>query len=198
MPINDEKERLFLSSQVSQIVDIPLRRLIDFAEKNLIQPKRPAIKSGHRRQYDYLNLLELSLAKTLLDIFNLQFFMCRQIMRALKVDGDLQLWAAGEYGWLSIYNSEMSLNDPSEELIGSHTRTPVHSARPGDGTFYLLIFEHTKSIEYTRIISPWRVDRTFEALEFAGHDFEGILGQSGMVAVNLGLVREKIEARLLK
>jgi DNA-binding transcriptional MerR regulator len=197
--------KIYLNNQVSKITGLSPRSIIDWSEKGLILPRQPAKKAGHRRGYDFLNLLEFELAKTFIDTFGLQFYTCKKIMSQLRMDGEISLWASGDFDYLiSVRTSERYKID-GEEAVSSHIRTPVRlkarseEIRPtGGGSLFYVLIDRPATIEEIRVISPWDLRETLRALEFSGSHIEEILSQTGMLVVNLGLLRRNLDEKILK
>jgi DNA-binding transcriptional MerR regulator len=72
--------KLFYNRNVSEIIGISPRQVISWTEKGLVEPEEPAKKAGMMRGYSYLNLLEFSLSKILLDVLHLQFYEVRNTL----------------------------------------------------------------------------------------------------------------------
>lgn len=61
------KQELYLNKQVSKIIRITPRQVQHWTDKGLITPAKEASRGGTKRGYNYLNLIEFGLAKSLYD-----------------------------------------------------------------------------------------------------------------------------------
>jgi len=200
---------LFLNKHVSKIVGITQRQVLNWTEKGLIKPEKPARKAGTRRGYNYKNLLEFGLAKYLLNVIGVQFFTALTILNELREDGEIEVWASnyakyrlsfstkiksGKDELLSSYGA-IRENDPlgrggiisSDENIFKEIRPPEKH----DGIMYYIFFGDGKTKETTRILSPWDISQTKEVFSYEGLD--EIIKTDGMIVVNMGKIKEEID-----
>ena len=217
------KDKLWFNNAVSEILGLKSRQVISWTEKGLTEPEKPARKAGKPREYSYNNLLELGLAKYLLDTIGLQFFTVREILRELREDGEIVAWATNyskyrvsfsrkiknkDNDLLSELTMSLRVGDP-RGLGGTMDCTPDTSwdnlaeKRPDfirhEGTLYYIFLDSQEGEEnvYTetmRIVSPWDIQKTLEAFDCVG--IEEIITNRGMVIANLGQIKEKIDASI--
>jgi len=207
---------LYLNKDVSRLTGLPPRKIIDWTQRGLVFPRKPAKKAGQRRGYDFQDLLQFKLAHCLLDIIGVQFFTCKTLLDELRADGEIEIWASDYSNYtLSFKNKEMTRE--REELVSSHFRSRVSDPRGLGGTFdhiptnetskgkadesfegtlYYIIIEREKSLESIRIISPWNLSQTLEAFAYQDEEIEDILSASGMITVNLGRLKSGLKERI--
>lgn len=87
-----QEERLYTHRDVVRITGLPERQILNWSGKGLIEARKPAKKSGARREYDYTNILEIALCRILFDIFGFQFYTVKMILQDLRRDGILADW----------------------------------------------------------------------------------------------------------
>jgi len=208
------KDKLWFNNAVSEILGLKSRQVISWTEKGLTEPEKPARKAGKPREYSYYNLLELGLAKYLLDTIGLQFFTAREILRELKEDGEIQAWAA------NLSKDRVSFSrktkDKDKDLLTEQTMsiraedprglggtmepsldTPYRIKREGTLYYIFLDSKQGEGNEYTEtmwIISPWGIQKTLDAFDFVG--IEEIVTSRGIVIANLGQIKEKIDTSI--
>lgn len=61
------KQKLYLNKQVSEIIKITPRQVQHWTDKGVISPAKEALRGGTKRGYNYLNLIEFGLARSLYD-----------------------------------------------------------------------------------------------------------------------------------
>ena len=187
------KDELRSAKDVTTIAGVSLRQVLNWAEKGLIKPKKPAKKAGTRRGYDYLNLLEFGLARYLLDIIGVQFYTAKTILEELREDGEIHFWAAN-YAKYALSFSRKIKNKEKDELVGSHLRTVVDPQGLDRGTLYYILVENELTIETIRIISPWDLTHTLKAFDYEG--LENIIESNGMIVVNMGKIKQEINSKI--
>lgn len=208
------KDKLWFNNAVSEILGLKSRQVISWTEKGLTEPEKPARKAGKPREYSYYNLLELGLAKYLLNTIGLQFFTAREILRELREDGEIQAWAANSSKHRVSFSRK--IKDKDKELLLEQTMsiraddprglggtmepspsTPYFIKREGTLYYIFLDSEQGEENEHTEtmwIISPWGIQKTFDAFSCVG--IEEIVASRGMVIANLGQIKEKIDASI--
>jgi DNA-binding transcriptional MerR regulator len=83
------------NGDVARIIEITPRQVLLWSEKRLVKPAIEARGAGHRRAYDYVNLLEFGLVKHLLDL-GLGIETVKRMLDELRQEGMLRAWA-GEF-----------------------------------------------------------------------------------------------------
>lgn len=203
--------KLFLNNEVSKIIGLSQRQVISWTEKGLIKPERPAMKAGTMRGYGYKNLLELGLAKYLMDVIRVQFFTAKTILDDLRDDGIIEIWASNYSAYLlnfadkitnikneEISRSNISVSDNDPRGTGGILESiPKNLPKPKveDGTLYYIFSDFGSEKDYKttiRIISPWNLSKTLEAFEYQGN-FEEIINSRCMIIVNMGKIKHEID-----
>ena len=213
-------DKLYLNNEVSEIVGLTQRQILSWTERGIVEPEKPAKKAGHRRGYNYINLLEFGLAKYLLDYIGLQFFTAKQILTELRKDGEFAVWASDYSNYqisfaLKIMDSKKEIiaesflrlreKDPDglggiSEIDADIKRVAEKNMKSNDfcGTLYYIFFRRggKKSyIETTRVISPWDINRSQDVFNYFGYNIE-FLKSKGMIVANLGEIKKEINERL--
>jgi DNA-binding transcriptional MerR regulator len=92
-------ETLYLNKEVAEIVGVTKRQVLSWTEKGLVIPAKESPGAGTKRGYDYINLLEFGLCKTLFKI-GLGFRAVKKFLEDLRNDGTIKDWAND---WRSYY-----------------------------------------------------------------------------------------------
>lgn len=92
--MGDSNQNYFSGTQASEIVGISYRQLDYWARTDLVRPSVADAKgSGSRRHYNYRNLLELRMVKSLLDA-GIKLESVREVFRYLRENLDADLTTA--------------------------------------------------------------------------------------------------------
>ncbi len=212
-------DRLFLNNEVAKITGLSQRQIISLTEKGLVCPVRPAQKAGTMRGYNYLNLLELGLAKCLMDIIGVQVFTAKMILDDLRYDGEMELWASNYSAYRLSFTERMVTkgkkneggdpdfsitvrdNDPTG-LGGTLEYIPsgIDKKEDEEGVLYYIILNEFPEKKYKttmRIISPWDLSKTLEAFDYQG-DIQEIIDSNGMITVNMSKIKREIDHGIKK
>jgi DNA-binding transcriptional MerR regulator len=90
--MNNENERLYLNNEVAEIVGITKRQVLSWTEKGLVVPSKESLGVGTKRGYNYQNLLEFGLCKSLFAT-GLGFRAIKRLINLLRKEGVIQDWA---------------------------------------------------------------------------------------------------------
>ena len=78
--------KYYESSQVLEVIDIPLRRLVHFAERSAITPYKDTLGAGRKREYDYNNLIEIKICNELYEA-GLQIGTIKKVLDGCRANG---------------------------------------------------------------------------------------------------------------
>ena len=203
-------DRLFLNNEVSRIVGLTSRQIINWTEKGLIVPEKPAKKAGSRRGYSRLNLLEFGLAKYLLDVIGLQFYTAKTILDELREDDEIKIWASNYSQYCLSFGGRIR-DKEGDELAGDHIRVrendpkglggtidftyDVPKTKEEKGTLYYIFTGMQPEKETIRIVTPWGMGDTSKAIVKSGEG-EDIMISRGMIIVNLGRIKHEIDMQI--
>jgi hypothetical protein len=90
------KKDLYGNKDIRIILGIPERRVINLADKGVVQPFVNSAGAGSQRRYNYVNLLEFALAEDFFS-FGLGIHLVRKILNELRQGGHLRDWAENWY-----------------------------------------------------------------------------------------------------
>lgn len=203
---------MYLNNEVSKIVGLRSRQVISWTEKGLVEPERPARKAGTMRGYSYTNLLEFGLAKYLIDVIGLQFYTTKTILRELREDGEIEMWASDYHQYRLSFARKVrheKEDEPSGIVVMFRENDPRglggtvdferdllykdEKQKKPKGTLYYIFTKEKATIETIRIISPYDLTATLKVFRDS-EETEDILSGKGMVVVNLGKIKEEVES----
>lgn len=210
-------QRLFTNSDIRKILKIPQRRIVNVTEKGLVAPVIDASGAGSKRGYSYTNLLEIGLIENLFDI-GLGVHLVKKILVDLKKDGDLEAWAENYDAYFSKVTKKYILwvkeRQKKHNWFGSVL--PV-----SDGTFKYIKPRDIdlKNLEYVDLVKEWIKPKKPTGVLFYGFKEDGsnkknivpwdienplaiaflpedIYTSKGIIVVNLGKIKEKIDKEI--
>ncbi|MBI4489921.1 MAG: hypothetical protein HY694_12610 [Deltaproteobacteria bacterium] len=79
----NDSEELYKLKAASRIVDADERKIINWCEKKVVDPRSPADGTGHHRKYSAGNLFELRLVRLLSD-YGYNAPQCKPLLRTIK------------------------------------------------------------------------------------------------------------------
>lgn len=85
----------FYNIDVKEITGLSQRQIVNWAEKGLVIPVSDAHGAGSKREYNYTNLLEFGLCKTLFNM-GLSLHMVKSMLQQLRNTKLLSFWAEHE------------------------------------------------------------------------------------------------------
>jgi DNA-binding transcriptional MerR regulator len=204
-------QKLFKNSDIQSILNMPMRRIVNFTDKGLVVPVVDASGAGSKREYSYINLLQFGLIEYLFDI-GMQIQMVKKIITHLREDGDFERWATNFDDYFlraaEKYVAWAKDQERKNVMFSSHllydpdkTRDPniiKNNLKPKKTTGFLFYTfkkdgNNKKRIVPYEIVVPWD-DRNFIAVPFL---FEDIVAGS-VLTVNLGSIKEEIDKNINK
>jgi len=166
------------------------------------------------RGYSYKNLIELGIAKYLIETIGLQVYLVKKFLDEIREDGDLEIWAT-DYSQHCISIAYKAENQKKEDLGGFHsifrvndphglggtlTAIPqkIKKSKSPKGTLYYFYvdFQSEKKktyLETIRIITPWDLSNTLKIFQHIDLDIKEILAGKGLIAINLGRIKEEVD-----
>lgn len=204
------KKNTFQNSDVVRILNIPQRRVLNAVEKGLVVPKVDSSGAGSKREYDYTNLLELGLIETLFDI-GLGLHLVKKIVSDLREAGDFREWvedwdnyflkAAEKLSeWIKEHRKRNKLSRTPFPYDPENTEDPtvIKDAVKPKKPFGILFYTFKKDGFSKKRIVPWEIKTPWDESNFLIAPFfcEDIVTGKAMVIVNLGEIKEKIDAKL--
>jgi len=189
--------KLFLNKEVAEIVGITKRQVLSWTEKGLVVPAKESPGVGTKRGYNYINLLEFGLCKSLFEI-GLGFRAVKKFLEDLRNDGTIKDWANN---WRNYY--KQLIKDVKKHWTKKFKdETPREMERRiGEMSAFLETYEPQKpegviayfagSASKTWII-PLAVAYALDLNVLK----EGLSGSDSCLLINLGKIRENIDEKL--
>jgi len=203
------EHKLFKTSDAIRILRINQRSIINWVEKSLVEPVTQARGAGSKREYSYLNLLELALCQHLTDI-GLGVYPIKQILANLREKGDLKNWAENfdEFfrPWAKMVKEDIDAarkGEASTSIWFTHKKMKVFSD-PQEPTDLDNIIKHIKPKEPIGIliycygeeeiyfVSPWDLKTTVDE-----RVLDEISSSDKALIINLGKIKRKIDSRIM-
>jgi len=204
------RKKTFKNSDVSEILNIAPRRILNVTEKGLVIPVVDASGAGSKREYDYTNLLEFGLIENLFKI-GLGIHLVKKIVSDLREAGDFKDWAedfdtfylksAEKYLlWVKEHQKKNQhfdfspLYDPEKTNDPALVKNNLKPKKPHGFLFYTFKEDgfNKKRIVSGEIKPSWEDSNFFSA----GFLFEDIVLSRAMLIVNLGEIKEKIDTKI--
>ena len=212
------KKKLYTSSDITRDLKISLRKIINWVERGLVVPVVDASGAGSRRQYSYINLLEFGLVEHLFDI-GLSIHLIKRILNDLRRDGHLDAWAGNfddffkkaakkliywakdQYKKNKYYSGYMSMYKD-----GTNRTIFLKDINPENPEHLKLVEEQLKPPKPLGILAyRFKEDGSTEMkiVPLIEEDTLGILflneyayQSKGVLIVNIGRIREKLDKRI--
>jgi hypothetical protein len=199
------KNDTFRSNDVVKILGTPQRRVVNAVDKGLVVPKVGASGAGSKREYDYVNLLEFGLVEALFDLGQV-LHQVKRIVTELREAGDFREWAEDWDGYFSKqakrlldwYNQQKHQSSrPLYALDSGDLNTVKDALRPEKPTG-ILFYTFMEDGSSKKRIVPWEMKTPFDEANFliAPFLYEDMVAGKGLIIVNLGKIKEKIDASL--
>jgi len=204
-------KKLFKNSDIRNILNMPMRRIVNFTDKGLVIPVIDASGAGSKREYSYVNLLEFGLIEYLFDI-GLQIQMVKKIVVDLRGDGDFEKWATNfdDY-FLNVaekYVVWVKDQEGKNKMFGTirlydpdNTKDPnvIKNNLKPKKTFGFLFYTFKKDGNNKKRIVPYEIIVPWDAHNFivAPFLYEDIVTGS-VLTVNLGSIKEEIDKKINK
>lgn len=176
MGFNEASTECFLNKQVSELVGITQRQALSWTDKGLVIPYEKSMRSGIKRKYDYVNLLEFGLCNRLLeDGFGIS--LTKKIMDDSRALGKFRLWSEDYKAYYIKYWG------------GEEARKPKEVNEIHDIIGFLIYFLNRpgRRINETIEIVPWHIQETIGFYRFE-------LG--GTIIIDIGSIRKEIDGAL--
>jgi DNA-binding transcriptional MerR regulator len=197
------KNRIYLNKQVSEIVGITQRQVLSWSEKGLIIPYEESKGAGKKRGYDYTNLLEFGLCKTLFS-WGIGFRAVKGILNELKKGDIIRDWANNfEQYYDEIFKGQLSaLNktieefeakgdinrvECSKEFKKKFIQTPIHPDKPVG----VLVYFMSEEKDHLFII-PWDMGFAINLNIIKN----GLIEHDGCFLVDLGKIKGNIDIKV--
>jgi len=199
----EDRHRLFLNSEVSDVVGITKRQTLSWSEKGLVRAFEESTGVGTKRQYDYINLLEFSLCKSLFSL-GMGFRIVKRIINQLSDQGDIRAWAEDFRGYFKQLTKslreavlEHSVEDDGRtkceiynECCKVFLGDPYEPAEPVQAVL-LYSFGEGDTDGNPRIL-PWGMSHVV-GRELADNQ---LMKASALIAVDLNLIKARVNSRL--
>ncbi|MDY6895904.1 MAG: MerR family transcriptional regulator [Thermotogota bacterium] len=199
------EKNVFSSSQVAHIVRITGRQVVSWTEKGVIEPFKDSTGTGVKREYNYTNLLEFGLCKTLFSI-GLNFRTVKMMINEVRKTGVIRAWAEDFQNYyqavmdrfrkiLSEFSQEMKENSPEivkgfDVIVNANLQGTVYKPENPEGVIAFFFIEGSDSFNTT--IYPWETDYVIKFNEVK----EGLAISEATMLINIGRIKHQIDKRL--
>jgi len=212
------KKKLYTTSDITRDLKISLRKIINWVGRGLVVPVVDASGAGSRRQYSYANLLEFGLVENLFDI-GLGIHLIKRMLKDLRKDDNLDAWAEDwDSYWLETAKKHIQwLKEQQKKnkhfgtyLFNDGTNNPIKAKdiNPDDPKDIKLIEERLKPPKPAGILAygfkedgstemkilPWDEENTLGTLFLHEYAYRN----KGILIINLGRIKEKVDKRIEK
>ena len=189
--------KLYLNKEVAKIVGITKRQTLSWTEKGLVVPSKESLGVGTKRGYNYQNLLEFGLCKSLFAT-GLGFRSIKKLISHLREKGIIQDWANKwedvvkrtyedfRAGWEKHLREHPVRKELLEELDKLEGGIDTISK---DLTGVIAFFFGDKESWF---FTPWGVDYIFSTRALS----EGFELSNSCMLINLGKIKKEIDGRL--
>jgi len=189
----------YLNKEVSKLVDLTGRQVLSWTEKELIIAFKESPGVGIKRKYDYVNLLEFGLSKTLLDM-GLGFRTTKRVVSDLRRKGAIKSWATDFSNYYKVcfkkskadlYKaiSELKKEGRSATYLEEAAKHFKASFKPEKQTGILIYYFGN---EEKTVIFPWEINNVFNLAIIK----EGLIGNLGFILVDIGKIKGIIDRKL--
>ncbi|MDY6989221.1 MAG: MerR family transcriptional regulator [Thermodesulfobacteriota bacterium] len=209
------KERLYLNKDAASIAGISPRALQSWSDKGVIRPAREASGGGTKRGYDYLNLIEASLAQRLL-WWGLGIQSVKGILGDIRDKNLLAEWLENteeffRKQWLSGVLGFGGAAYTKGQVSSRQLEKNKHWAKITNSLHHMFILEPPKeeklrgalfyfmggALKGRPFIFPWarlKLGASEKLLE-ASHVLYSFITQyeEGVIIVNIGTIKERID-----
>lgn len=168
-------DRIFISTEVIKILEIPQRRITHLVNNGLIIPIQNAKGAGSKRLYSYINLLEFSLAESLFSLELSGIYLVKMIISELRKEGIFQFWAEDFEGYRDYLAKKEKL--PAKWIEITKTRMGC------------LFYCFRKDMKDEVIILP----RELMLLDGIRSIYEEMFDSKALIIINLGEIKEKLD-----
>lgn len=156
--------KTYFNKQVSQIVGITQRQVLDWSEKGLVIAYHEATSSGTKREYDYVNLLEFGLCKMLFEM-RTGFREAKKIICSLRDERALREWAEDFQNWYGkLFRQELLKYERAgirkEKMLEPEDPLPWEPYLPEQKPDIFLIYHFAQRPDPNMknyIITPWEM-----------------------------------------
>lgn len=189
----------FLNKQVAELVELTGRQILSWTEKGLINAYEESPGVGIKRKYDYINLLEFALSRTLLDM-GLGFRTTKLVISDLRGKGAIKSWATdfSDYYEDHFKKSKTDLHKVISELkkegrstlyleeAAKHLKEPFKQEKPTGVLIYFF------GNEESTVIIPWGIDSVLNLYILK----KKLTGNLGFILVDIGKIKGIIDRKL--
>lgn len=199
------EDRIFISSQVANIIGITSRKVLSWTEKGAVIPYKESMGTGIRREYNYVNLLEFGLCKTLFSI-GVGFRSVKLMVNGLRSDSVIRDWSNDfqnyyqrvmelqREAWLDITdkikaNSKTELDESLKEYHRKFLQKPYKPSKPQG----ILVYFFSDEIKVLNAdIYPWEMDYVINLNKIK----EGFTKSKASILIDIGKIKEEIDQKL--
>ena len=203
------KKELYLNKQVSKIIKITPRQVQHWTDKGLITPAKEASRGGTKRGYNYLNLIEFGLAKSLYD----KGQGIQSIKRILWIVKDRRviedwvddhiayfrnLWIRGEPFALGNLNLDKPNDPKSKEVNRSIQQVLTHGPLKSKKITSVLVYFFSGALHFHPCILPGaKLYENQDIIKKGSHFIYSVLTQQeAALLINIGQIKDDIDKAL--
>jgi len=204
------KQELYLNKQVSKIIKITPRQVQHWTDKGLITPAKEASRGGTKRGYNYLNLIEFGLAKSLYDKGQ-GIQSIKRILWIVKdrrviedwVDDHLtyfrNMWIGGGPFALGNLNLDKPNDPKSKEVERSIQQMLVYGPHRSKKITGVLIYFFSGALKKHPCILPIaKIYENQDAIKKGSHFIYSALTQDeAALLINIGRIKDDIDKALI-
>lgn len=191
----------YLNKDVSRILILSPRQIVLWTEKGLVVPAiKDAEGAGRKRIYGYENLLEFGLSQRLFEI-GFGFHGVKRILGYLRETGNLHDWANDFEGYYKKifeayktvwekYKKTWPFKDKKliMEFESKFLSKPYIPSKI-EGFLFLFFKDDDKIIA---ALIPWDIEYAYNLKDTRDHS----ISSNGVLVINLGRIKEKIDKRI--
>jgi len=198
------ENRTFLNNDVSRITGVTPRQVLAWTEKSIITPFKETTGAGVKREYDYVNLLEIYLCRHLLLMgFGIQHI--KNTLNNLRYNGNMREWANnfGDY-YLTEFNKTKKLlknqivkltkekgSKDTLDILKKIFKNYDLPRIPDKPVGLLMIFYSYQECE-NHILVPWNMNYALN-LNYIQESFNDSVAS---VTIDLGKIKSSLDAKL--